>query len=344
MPLYLKAGTSSLLQVGTSLASGSACCCAAGGACCTDYFGCIDGLTKAECEMFVNVDFKGSGTSCASNPCACTGATVTCCLSSSTITTTDCNCTLFGGKTVSSPLDCPSVDCITHGSCCWPDGTCTDNTPKCICDQSNGSFSATPCSSRTCNDETNEFLDTECVLCNIIDLEIHTQSVSTICQNTQACSDSGGACGAASTCGIPDIIILTDLNVNCQGTPQCSYCSTTGGRLCHLPGTYCVRQERTQRQRLTDWATCKAYRSSFSIDYDFDPGNDCLGTRIYEQYFTGTTTFGTKACTTPSCTTVTGIDRFSKLELCYGGCSGNDIESYIFSTANYPCTGCNGCT
>jgi len=342
MPLYIKAGTSSLLRVGTSLASGSACCCATGGACCTDYFGCIDGLTQAECEMFVNVDFKGSGTSCASNPCACTGATVTCCLSSSTITTTDCNCALFGGKTVSSPSNCPSVDCITHGSCCWPDGTCIDNIPKCICDQSNGSFSATACSSRTCNDDTNTFSDTECVLCNIIELEIHTQSGTTICQNTQACSDSGGACGAASTCA-PDITIISDLDVNCQGTPQCSYCSTTGGRLCHLPGTYCVRQERTQTQRLTDWATCKAYRSSFGIDLDIGPNNDCFGTPIYEQYFTGTTTFGTKACTTPSCTTVTGIDTFSKLELCYGGCSGSYIESYTFSTANYPCSGCNGC-
>jgi hypothetical protein len=340
MPLYIKAGTSSLLRVGTSLASGSACCCATGSACCTDYFGCIDGLTQAECEVCVNVDFKGSGTSCASNPCACTGATVTCCLSSGTITTTDCNCTLFGGKTVSSPSNCPSLDCATYGSCCWPDGTCVDYITKCMCDQSNGSFSATACSSRTCNDETNTFSDTECVLCTVLDLEIHAQSGSTTCTNTSACSGSGGACGAANTCS-PDITL--GFGYNCQGSPQCSFCSTTGGNGCHLSATQCVLQERTQTQLLTTWAACKAFRSNFYIDFDIPTSYDCYGLPNYDQYLLGTTTFGTKACTAPSCTTVTGTNTYSRLELCYGSCPGTNITTSTISTTNYPCTGCNGC-
>jgi hypothetical protein len=57
MPLYLKAGTSSLLRVGTSLASNSACCCA----------GCV-----CTCQPST-VTFTASAVSFYTNCCECTG-------------------------------------------------------------------------------------------------------------------------------------------------------------------------------------------------------------------------------------------------------------------------------
>jgi hypothetical protein len=61
MPLYIKAGTSSLLRVGTSLASNSACCCA----------GCV-----CTCQPST-VTFTASAVSFYTNCCECTGGPLT---------------------------------------------------------------------------------------------------------------------------------------------------------------------------------------------------------------------------------------------------------------------------
>jgi hypothetical protein len=68
MPLYLKAGTSSLLRVGTSLASNSACCC--GGACnaVCNVCPCDDLPTTLSADIEFSVDVPCSHIPCPRNP------------------------------------------------------------------------------------------------------------------------------------------------------------------------------------------------------------------------------------------------------------------------------------
>lgn len=341
MPLYTYGG--SLLRVDGVLAANAACCCEAG-ACCTDYFGCIDGLTPEECALFVNSNFQ-AGTTCDSDPCDCTNATVLCCVSGVTITTTDCNCTLFGGKTITNSSECLSIDCSTYGSCCWPDGQCLDDVAKCVCEQTNGSFSEDECSTRNCIDQTDQFDDDECVLCTVTYLETYNQSGPTICQTTQACSDSGGSCAGVG-CDATDNAPMSGI-FSCTGSPTCITCGPgplSGNRYCRQPATNCIGVIRSQTQSLTSWANCKAARGTFGTGNILPFTDNCTGVTYYNQYLYGQITSASKACATPSCTPVTATANTYTLVACSGGCSGTDISTPAPSTTTLSCTSCNGCT
>jgi len=71
MPLYLKAGTSSLLRVGTSLASNSACCCAAPPTCnCTKYCNtCSPSLPSSITATWDKINLSNAAVTGTFGPC-----------------------------------------------------------------------------------------------------------------------------------------------------------------------------------------------------------------------------------------------------------------------------------
>jgi len=358
MPLYIKAGTSSLLRVGTSLASGSACCCATGGACCTAAYGCIGGVTEAECTDVLNGVYKGNGTSAnCLNPeyCECTlTGTVTCCLGGTwrVAGMKACDCKYLGGASIppsSPPETCNEAYCGAIGSCCFPDGDCNDDLDICTCEALGGSFSSTTaCAGRSCVDRTGSgLLDSDCVICSIIHNGISQDGGLVTCLNSSSCNSNPGRncsdtpadiyCAALSTWG------WNAGFAPCAGTPNCVDCD---GYRCILPGIVsCMQRTRSSGQMITTWGYCKLLRD-YDINWNQVSDIQCGASfpHVFISHVDTTTTSGVKVCTS-NCGPVTLVSGQSvRVTSCSGPCSG----SYIFSsvgptTTMESCTGCGSC-